>query len=173
MPRRAGPSGSRRNADLTPGTVLLREWHGIEHQVIVRDTGSSSRANSTSRCPRSRTGSPAASGRALVLRTRTAKRRSRPMASTLNSSPPLRDLHPQVHRGGAGAGVQLPRRPARGLRGLHQEPGEHEGWQLDPDRLRRRRLLRRHHGAARRCSGCWPTSARARSTSWSSTRSTG
>jgi hypothetical protein len=24
---------------LKPGTVLLREWHGIQHQVIVRDDG--------------------------------------------------------------------------------------------------------------------------------------
>jgi Protein of unknown function (DUF2924) len=25
--------------DLKPGTVLLREWHGTQHQVIVRDDG--------------------------------------------------------------------------------------------------------------------------------------
>ena len=25
--------------DLKPGTVLLREWHGAQHQVIVRDDG--------------------------------------------------------------------------------------------------------------------------------------
>ncbi len=24
---------------LTPGTVLLRDWHGTQHQVIVRETG--------------------------------------------------------------------------------------------------------------------------------------
>ena len=35
---------------------------------------------------------------------------------------PLRDLHPQVLRGRAGAGVQLPRCPARGLRGLYPQP---------------------------------------------------
>ena len=35
---------------------------------------------------------------------------------------PLCDLHPQVDRGGPGAGVQLARRPARGRRGVHQEP---------------------------------------------------
>ena len=35
---------------------------------------------------------------------------------------PLRDLHPQILRGGAGAGLQLAACPARGLRGLHQEP---------------------------------------------------
>ena len=36
---------------------------------------------------------------------------------------PLRRLHPQVHRGRAGAGVQLPGRPARVGRGLHPQPG--------------------------------------------------
>ena len=36
---------------------------------------------------------------------------------------PLRHLHPQVHRGRAGAGVQLARRPARGRRGVHRQPG--------------------------------------------------
>jgi hypothetical protein len=35
---------------------------------------------------------------------------------------PLRGLHPQVERGGAGAGVQLAARPARGLRGLCRQP---------------------------------------------------
>ena len=35
---------------------------------------------------------------------------------------PLRDLHPQIVRGRARAGVQLPRRPARGLRGLCPQP---------------------------------------------------
>ena len=35
---------------------------------------------------------------------------------------PLRGLHPQVQRGRPGAGVQLARCPARGLRGLHREP---------------------------------------------------
>ena len=39
--------------------------------------------------------------------------RARPQA-------PLRGLHPQVHRGGAGAGVQLAPRPARGRAGLHR-----------------------------------------------------
>ncbi len=62
---------------------------------------------------------------------------------------PLRGLHPQVQRGGAGAGVQLAARPARGLRGLRRQPAL-RGLGADPRALRRRRLLRRHAGAARR-----------------------
>ena len=27
------------NPDLKPGTVLLREWHGTQHQVVVREDG--------------------------------------------------------------------------------------------------------------------------------------
>ena len=61
---------------------------------------------------------------------------------------PLRDLYPQEHRGGAGAGVQLARRAARGLRGLHPEP-EARGLDLPAPRLRRRRLLRRLDGPPR------------------------
>jgi hypothetical protein len=34
----------------------------------------------------------------------------------------LRDLHPEILRGRAGAGVQLAPRPTRGLRGLHRQP---------------------------------------------------
>ena len=60
---------------------------------------------------------------------------------------PLRGLHPQVERGGARAGVQLPRRPARGLRGLRRQPAG-RGLGAGPRPLRRWRLLRRHAGAA-------------------------
>ena len=71
---------------------------------------------------------------------------------------PLRDLHPQEHRGGAGAGVQLARRPARGLRSLCPEP-EARGLDHPAPQLRRRRLLRGLDGppgpspAAGRCRG--------------------
>ena len=59
----------------------------------------------------------------------------------------LRALHPQELRGGAGAGLQQPRRPARRLRRLRQEPGQ-RGLAGARDPLRRRRLLRRLDGAA-------------------------
>jgi hypothetical protein len=41
----AGDASERRSVQvvaeptLKPGTVLLREWHGIQHQVIVREEG--------------------------------------------------------------------------------------------------------------------------------------
>ena len=59
----------------------------------------------------------------------------------------LRALHPQELRGGAGAGLQQPRRPARGLRRLREEPGQRRlAGARDP--LRRWRLLGRLDGAA-------------------------
>ena len=39
MPRHAGRSRWRLQPTLKPGTVLLREWHGTQHQVIVREDG--------------------------------------------------------------------------------------------------------------------------------------
>ena len=60
---------------LAPGSVLLRNWHGTEHQVIVREHGSSFRADSTSRCPRSQGGSPAASGRGRCSSDSSSERR--------------------------------------------------------------------------------------------------
>ena len=50
---------------------------------------------------------------------------------TVREGAPLRHLHPGLDRARARAGVQLARRPARGLRGLHQEPGPRG---LAPDR---------------------------------------
>ena len=60
---------------------------------------------------------------------------------------PLRGLHPQVLRGGPGAGVQLPPRPARGRARLHRQP-ERRGLDRAARPLRRRRHLGRHAGAA-------------------------
>ena len=60
----------------------------------------------------------------------------------------LRDLHAQELGGGPRAGLQLAARPARGMRGVHQEPGK-RGLETDQDRIRRRRAIGRYHGAAR------------------------
>src|SRR5438045_6634599 len=49
----------------------------------------------------------------------------------------------------------------------------HEGWRLIPGRYDDGAFLRRLLSTALRCSGCWPTSGRARSTSCWFTRSTG
>ena len=46
-----------------------------------------------------------------------------------------------------------------------------EGWRLDQDSLRRRRLFGRYDGTTGVCSSSCRTSARARSMSWSYTRS--
>jgi site-specific DNA recombinase len=45
---------------------------------------------------------------------------------------PLCNLHPQIHRGGPRAGVQLARRPARVLRRLHREPFDPGGEKMRP-----------------------------------------
>ena len=45
------------------------------------------------------------------------------MAAKPDKTPALRHLHPQIDRAWPGAGIQLARCPARGLRGLHQVPG--------------------------------------------------
>ena len=82
--------------------------------------------------------------RARVLRPQAPGERG--MTQADHPQAPLRGLHPQVHRGGAGAGVQLAPRPARGLRGLRRQPAL-RGLGADPRALRRRRLLRRHAGA--------------------------
>jgi hypothetical protein len=33
------PAAVRRRRTLRPGTVLVREWHGVGHQVTIRDNG--------------------------------------------------------------------------------------------------------------------------------------
>src|SRR5215831_5387309 len=57
---------------------------------------------------------------------------------------PLRRLHQEKHGRGVGAGVQQPRRPARGRPGLHPEPAA-GGLDLLARPLRRWRLHRRQH----------------------------
>ena len=79
---------------------------------------------------------------------RTRARKAMPGVSALRAGPcPLRDLHAQVLRRGARAGVQLARCAARGLCGLHPEPAA-RGLDRAARDVRRRRLLGRHHGAA-------------------------
>jgi Protein of unknown function (DUF2924) len=48
---------------LKPGTVLLREWHGTQHQVIVREDGVVFQGKPSSHCQRSHTELPAPNGR--------------------------------------------------------------------------------------------------------------
>ena len=66
---------------------------------------------------------------------------------------PLRHLHPQVHRGGPGAGVQLPGRPAGVGRGVHQEPGSTKAGTACPTATTTA-ASPAATWTARRCSGC-------------------
>jgi hypothetical protein len=50
MRRRSNPAAGRRQRALTPGTVLIREWQGIAHQVSVAEVGSCIAARATVRC---------------------------------------------------------------------------------------------------------------------------
>ena len=74
-----------------------------------------------------------------------------------NETLELRHLHAQVLRGGAGAGVQLARCPARGLRGLHPQP-EARGLDRACRTSTTTAASRAAPWSGRRCSGCSPTS---------------
>ena len=110
-------------------------------------TATSGRAGPTARSRRSPARSPARGGMAGLLWRQAAGERgmTKPITRKLRCAVYTR----KSHRGGAGAGVQQPARPARGLRGLRRQPAL-RGLGADPRALRRRRLLRRHAGAARR-----------------------
>ena len=70
---------------------------------------------------------------------------------------PLRHLHAQVHRGRAGAGVQLPGRPARGRRGLHPQP-DRRGLDTACPTSTTTAASPAATWNGRRCGACWPTS---------------
>ena len=76
------------------------------------------------------------------------------------------------HRGGAGAGVQHARCPARRLRGLRRQPAR-RGLGAGARTATTTAASPAARWSGRRCSGCWPTSRPAWSTSSWSTRSTG
>ena len=85
-------------------------------------TDSSTRAGPTSRSRPSPAPSPAPAGTgrsSLACGTREARDEQIP-----GTQVPLRGLYPQIERGRARHGVQLPRCPTRGLRGLYPEPLE-------------------------------------------------
>ena len=121
---RLAKAGASRSAPLPdassvrPGTLLVREWDGVLHRVMAIDEGFAWNGTSTGACLR------------LPVRSR-ARAGTDPASSACAMSPDegwcqapaLRHLHPGVDRAWAGAGLQLPRRAARGRRGLHQEPG--------------------------------------------------
>ena len=137
------------------GTRLIREWQGVEHCVTVlrrrlRVAGPALQEPVRGR-PRHH--------RHAVERLDLLRPEERPGRAAVSSGPSptrrsplgpqaaLRGLHPEVQRGRAGAGVQLPRCPARGLRGLRRQPAA-GGLGAGAGPLRRRRRLGRHAGAA-------------------------
>jgi hypothetical protein len=101
---------------LKPGTKLVREWHGRTHTVIVAEDGfefDGQRYRSLTRVATLITGVHRSGPVFFGLK-------KRPAAAPAH--PALCGLHPQILRGGAGAGVQLAACPARGLRSLRPEP---------------------------------------------------
>ncbi len=169
--QRAIPPGRAQPRISTPrikaGSTLLREWHGRTYTVLALDEGfemagsalpPSRRSPATSLAPIGpdlgssasavRPGTVGASprrpqaggaGRCVVGGAQANRRRQ--------DWPALRDLHPQVDGGGAGAGVQLARCPARGLRGLCPQPAP-RGLVPAPARYDDVARFRRQHGPA-------------------------
>ena len=106
------------NFGLKPGTVLTRTWKGALHHVDVLDDGfeyQGERYESLSEIAGRITGTQWSGPLFFGL-----KDVAEP---NVTAKAPLRHLHPQIVGGGARAGLQLPRCPARGLRGLYPEPG--------------------------------------------------
>ena len=134
----------RHDARPVAGTRLVREYRASSTPSRCWPTATSGRAGRTARSRRSPAPSPAPAGTAWCSSGSSARGARHDEAD--HPQAPLRGLHPEVHRGGAGAGVQLAARPARGLRGLRRQPAL-RGLGADPRALRRRRLLRRHAGA--------------------------
>ena len=129
---------TRPRPELKPGTRLVREWQGRTYEVLVLDDGFSwqgTRYRSLSAIARKITGTawsgplffglkPNRSAPPLLAscRIQPASRRKAAMPRADAEPQALRDLHPQILRGRARAGIQLARGAARSLRGLHPQP---------------------------------------------------
>jgi hypothetical protein len=115
---------------LKTGTKLLREWRGHTHTVLVREDGfeyEGEHYRSLTVIAKRITGAHWSGPRFFGLTTRAGAvvgaegdDAVRPWCAARTSS--LRDLHPQILRGGARAGIQFAAGAARGLRGVHQQP---------------------------------------------------
>ena len=123
----AEPAPVRRRRGLRPGTVLIREWHGIAHQITIAEQGVIYRGEhhrSLSEVARLITGARWSGPRFFGVEAHDGGA----------AGAALRGLHPQIVRGRVGAGLQLAARAARGLRGFHPQP-EERGMAVDRDRL--------------------------------------
>ena len=85
-------------------------WSGPRFFGLIRKSASNGQLGSDASRSRS------------TRRSRSMANRSAPGSQSHPGKTPLRDLYPQEQRGRAGTGLQLARRPARGLRGLHRQP---------------------------------------------------
>ena len=116
----------------------MRQWRGHTHTVLVREDGfeyDGQRLSVADRdCPADYRGTlvgPAVLWcykRASHLKSpRSANEKTR-NHSAAERNCPLCDLHPQIFRGGARAGIQFAAGAARSVRSLHQQPTAPEGW---------------------------------------------
>ena len=119
---------------LKSGTTLVRQWRGHAHAVLVRDDGfdyEGQHYRSLTVIAERITGAHWSGPRffSLTKRAGILAGAVRPVDDAVNQKHhsseckgSLCDLHPQILRGGARAGIQFAAGAARGLRGLHQQP---------------------------------------------------
>ena len=117
----------RKRTDLTPGTVLVREWDRQSHRVMVLAEGfawNGQTYDSLTKVAFAITGTRWNGPRFFGLRDKQAKPALRPGdEDDLGQTRSLRHLYPGLHRPRSRSGVQFAGCPVRGLVGLHQEPG--------------------------------------------------
>src|SRR6202040_2342094 len=119
---------------LKTGATLVRQWRGHTHTVLVRENGfeyDGQRYRSLTVIAERITGAHWSGPRffATGKRARASYAPSPANEKAKNRSAaepkrPLCDLHPQIVRGGARAGVQFAAGAARSLRGLHRQPAD-------------------------------------------------
>jgi Protein of unknown function (DUF2924) len=92
----------RRTRDLSPGTVLTREWGGQHHRVIVRDGGFAfGRGGLTAACQKLPSSSPGPNGTAPGSLVCATGRMRRSLHDGSRKAYALCDLHARVDRLGA------------------------------------------------------------------------
>src|SRR6266404_6205759 len=125
-------SFDQKRTELSPGTVLVREWDRQSQRVMVMADGFA--WNGLTASPRSPSPSPAPSGTVRASSAFGIKKIDRRWRlcheDSFRQIGPLRDLYEGLHRAGARSGIQLIGCPVRCCLGLYQESGP---CGLDPD----------------------------------------
>src|SRR5271165_599087 len=98
---------TRQGVALKAGALLVREWKGRLERVMILEEGFAWNGQTF--------GSLSQIAKAM-------KREPKVETGRAQDRPSLRRLHVRLHRLWSGAGLQLSRQPARGLRSLHQKP---------------------------------------------------